>query len=165
MRARVQCDCGWQRELSEFYAGKRIRCPQCASVLDVPGEPASGLYNSPLPDRKQPDVSRRGRGCWVGVPNSCAPRRCCGGSWMIILIVIAISGVHLWRQIESDRRMFSSDQCGTEQLEQETPVAPAVPAQPDPTSPTPIKPEPARPAPPAEKAGEESADDSDEDEF
>jgi hypothetical protein len=47
MRARVRCNCGWQRELSGFYAGKRIRCPECAAIVEVPGEDARGAYMYP----------------------------------------------------------------------------------------------------------------------
>ena len=51
MRTRVQCNCGWQRELSEFYAGKRIRCADCMAIIDVPpepsGKPQTGAYLYP----------------------------------------------------------------------------------------------------------------------
>ena len=32
----LYCDCGKELRVSEQYAGKRVRCPACQSVLDVP---------------------------------------------------------------------------------------------------------------------------------
>jgi hypothetical protein len=53
MRTAATCSCGWRRELSEFYAGRRIRCPDCACIVEIPGEikagsvsPSADLYAS-----------------------------------------------------------------------------------------------------------------------
>jgi len=97
MRTRAYCSCGWQRELSEFYAGKRIRCPDCLAIVDVPGESAEGLYNSALPIRP----SRKARpGQWVPVGNDGVNPLCRVGNgvfaFMIVLFVI-INGLHLLR--------------------------------------------------------------------
>ena len=32
--------CNYSRELPDAYAGKKIRCPQCAAALEIPGGPA-----------------------------------------------------------------------------------------------------------------------------
>ena len=61
MGTRAQCGCGWQLELSDFYAGKQIRCQQCENVVIVPGKSTTPLYNSPLPVRSP------GPGRWVKV--------------------------------------------------------------------------------------------------
>lgn len=94
MRTRAHCSCGWQRELSEFYAGKRIRCPDCMAIVDVPGESAQGLYNSALPARP----TRRGQ--WVPVGNDEVNPLCRVGNgvfaFMIVLFVV-INGLHLLR--------------------------------------------------------------------
>jgi hypothetical protein len=89
MGTRAQCGCGWQLELSEHYAGKRIRCPECARVVDIPGESTVPLYNSPLPDHAQPAP---GPGRWVPLRWSCgaAGQRQCGGAGVVILLVVAL---------------------------------------------------------------------------
>lgn len=44
MRTYVQCQCGWQRSLSPFYAGKQLRCPDCQQVVTAEGSDRGGAY-------------------------------------------------------------------------------------------------------------------------
>ncbi|MCB9893705.1 MAG: hypothetical protein H6839_04575 [Planctomycetes bacterium] len=167
MRARAQCNCGWQRELSEFYAGKRIRCPECSRVLDVPGQATAGLYNSPLPARKQPAANPARRGSWAGVPGTCGPRRCCGSPWLMIVIVMMVCGMNLWRQLDHSRYETECVQhYEIEPYEYPAPAEPSVPARSQ-AEPRSEQEHPAdRPAQePAKEPAEEPADDSKVDEF
>ena len=82
MQTRAECNCGWGLDLSDFYAGKQIRCPQCERVLQIPGESTTRLYDSRLPLRQACD------GRWVPVQYT-APRRCCGGGFLVLVIVAA----------------------------------------------------------------------------
>jgi hypothetical protein len=131
MRARVQCECGWQRELSEFYAGKRIRCPECAVVLDVPGVSAGGLYNSPLPERAKPRQRPASHGCWVGVADTCAPRRCCGGTWITILVIMFVCGMNVWRQARSEQHAVPTEGIERYERPEYVPKAPVEPESKD----------------------------------
>jgi hypothetical protein len=36
MPVEVACKCGWKKQVKMEYAGKRARCPQCASAVTVP---------------------------------------------------------------------------------------------------------------------------------
>lgn len=36
MNTRAHCSCGWSKTLSEFFAGKMVRCPQCGAVVETP---------------------------------------------------------------------------------------------------------------------------------
>lgn len=70
MRVHAECLCGWKQSLSEFYAGKRLRCPECAAIVDVPASSsanAAGSYHyQPLANwPNAPRVTRQGR--WVSV--------------------------------------------------------------------------------------------------
>lgn len=148
MRTRAQCTCGWQRELSEFYAGKRIRCPDCLSVVEVPGESSQGLYNSRLPSRPAGD------GRWVPVrfgaarPRECTHVRCRGNGLFILVIAIVISVNAL--------RLLQRDPWTHEMLEQR-PVECTGPAAPC-SAPREAATEPAKPAreytPPTENEDE-----------
>ena len=150
MRTRVECTCGWQRELSEFYAGKRIRCPECAVVVDVPGESDRGLYNSPMPIHQKPQPERLS-GCWVSTGNRCGTR-CGGGVWIMIAVIVAISAVNVWRQIQADRALFDAEPALEESLQD--PVQKPVEVRPDERS-------PAKPAP-APTPADDSATNEDE---
>lgn len=46
MRLTAQCACGWQRSLSPFYAGRRLRCPECGQV--VPARSLTVARSRPL---------------------------------------------------------------------------------------------------------------------
>lgn len=35
MTITARCSCGWTKTLTEFYAGKMVRCPVCATVVEV----------------------------------------------------------------------------------------------------------------------------------
>jgi hypothetical protein len=41
--------CNYSRELPDAYAGKKIRCPQCAAALEIPGGPAPAPPGETLP--------------------------------------------------------------------------------------------------------------------
>ena len=68
MRTRVRCNCGWQRELSEFYSGKRIRCPECAAIVEVPGEDSRGAYLYPPMIDWPSGRHVKPQGKWVAIP-------------------------------------------------------------------------------------------------
>jgi hypothetical protein len=87
MQTRAQCSCGWQLELSQFYAGKQLRCPQCERIVSVPGESTTPLYGSKLPQRAGP-------GEWRPVRYSACTRGACRGNGtflMVMAIVIAVT--------------------------------------------------------------------------
>lgn len=71
MRVCAECLCGWKQSLSEFYAGKRLRCPECAAIVDVPGmtphdDQAGSYHYQPLAN--WPNAPREARhGAWVPV--------------------------------------------------------------------------------------------------
>lgn len=71
MRVCAECLCGWKQSLSEFYAGKRLRCPECAAIVDVPGitphdDNAGSYHYQPLAN--WPNAPREARpGAWVSV--------------------------------------------------------------------------------------------------
>lgn len=67
MRVKVRCHCGWRRELSGFYAGKRIRCADCEAILDVPGEGGDGAYVYPPLRSWETGARVRPQGQWVPV--------------------------------------------------------------------------------------------------
>lgn len=131
MRTRAHCSCGWQRELSEFYAGKRIRCPDCMAIVDVPGESAQGLYNSALPAR--PSLTAR-PGQWVPVRNAACDTPCRHGSWLfgvMIALVVIISGMRPW-QPDSWTRFFPQQrpvECTEPEAPSEEATPPAKPAR------------------------------------
>lgn len=70
MRVHAECLCGWKQSLSEFYAGKRLRCPECAAVVDVPASSSANAADSyhyqPLANwPNAPQMPRQGS--WVSV--------------------------------------------------------------------------------------------------
>jgi hypothetical protein len=92
MQTQATCRCGWQAQLSELYAGKRIRCPQCEALVEIPGASTTPLYNSPLPQHAHD-------GRWVPVKYaSCTRGHCGGGGGFVLLVVLAISLMGLLRQ-------------------------------------------------------------------
>jgi hypothetical protein len=101
----VKCNCGWQLQLSEFYAGKRIRCPECERVLDVPGESVQPLYNSRLPERAAPPA---GVGRWVPVHcsgggcGSASGGSCGGGLTFLVMVVVLMSAIGLVNRCSAD---------------------------------------------------------------
>ncbi|MBZ0136753.1 MAG: hypothetical protein K8I27_10310 [Planctomycetes bacterium] len=128
MRIRVECSCGWQRELSEFYAGKRIRCADCASVLEVPGV-SHGLYSSRHIERELNRPKQRA-GVWLPLSaGACGtnPRaeqtrgRCsrhCGNSVFLIMIAVVLA-LNIGRVLRDDSTMKHQDcapGCGFEDL-------------------------------------------------
>jgi hypothetical protein len=122
MRTRVECSCGWQRELSEFYAGKRIRCADCGCVLEVPGVSA-GLYSS---RRIETELNRPAprKGVWLPLthrPCAHVPRpagevpaaRWQGGNSLFLVLVAVIIALNIGRILQDGR-----------ELEEHTPPAP-----------------------------------------
>jgi hypothetical protein len=101
----VKCDCGWRVELSEFYAGKRIRCPDCERVLDIPGVSTQPLYNSRLPEHAKPTA---GTGRWVPVHCSgggCSVgegRQCGGALTLVVMVVVLVSAIGLMNRCSAD---------------------------------------------------------------
>jgi hypothetical protein len=63
----IQCSCGKQLQAKEEHAGKRVKCPACGAVVDVPTartavEPAAGIAPPPSPrpaPPPQPALARR----------------------------------------------------------------------------------------------------------
>ena len=49
MSVRIRCNCGYNMELPDEWAGRRGRCPQCARVLDIPAKKPSGSAMTPTP--------------------------------------------------------------------------------------------------------------------
>jgi hypothetical protein len=71
MRVCAECLCGWKQSLSEFYAGKRLRCPESAAIVEVPGvtphdDQAGSYHYQPLSN--WPNAPREARpGAWMPV--------------------------------------------------------------------------------------------------
>ena len=101
MQTRVKCSCGWTRELSQFYAGKRIRCADCNAVLEVPGA-SQGFYSSMKVEREL-NRPRDRKGVWLPLahsPQAHSPRphtersgtsRYSGNSIFFIMIAVIIA--------------------------------------------------------------------------
>lgn len=113
MRARVECSCGWKRELSQFYAGKRIRCADCGTVLEVPGI-SGGLYSSRKLERNLNRPASR-KGVWLPLtshPDAHKPRpasrscasRTCGNSIFFIMIAVIVA-LNIGRILRDDEVM------------------------------------------------------------
>jgi hypothetical protein len=96
MRTRAQCSCGWQLELSEFYAGKQLRCPQCERVVNVPGESTTPLYGSSLPQRTGP-------GEWRPVRYGTSTRGACHGSGVFVVIMVIVVFTSVLNQCRRDQ--------------------------------------------------------------
>lgn len=113
MRTRVECSCGWKRELSQFYAGKRIRCADCNAVLEVPGI-SGGLYSSSKVERDLNRPSSK-KGVWLPLAHdsgahtsrsgarSCATRHC-GNSIFFIMIAVIVA-LNIGRILQDDESM------------------------------------------------------------
>jgi hypothetical protein len=121
MRTRAHCSCGWQRELSEFYAGKRIRCPDCMALVEVPGDSVPGPYQSRLPERA-PAFARY----------TAPTRRPFQGSSLLILMLGLVLAINLWRLQRPDPWVEGIQD--VQQIERPEPEAPeaAQPARPTP---------------------------------
>lgn len=119
MRIRAHCSCGWQRELSEFYAGKRIRCPDCMALVEVPGDSGPAPYHSRLPARAP-----------TSVRYTAPVRRPFQGSSLLILMIGLVLAINLWRLQRPDPWVEGIQD--VQQLQR----------------PEPEEPQPARPTPP-----------------
>lgn len=106
MSTRVECSCGWTRELSRFYAGKRIRCADCGTVLEVPGV-SSGFYSSPGLER---ELNRK-PGTWMPLAHSQASSgrrqgvsRHLGNSIFFIMVAVIVA-LNIGRILQDDACM------------------------------------------------------------
>ncbi|MCZ7606111.1 MAG: hypothetical protein M5U25_08550 [Planctomycetota bacterium] len=62
MSLEIRCNCGWTSQVSEFYLGDRVSCPDCGRKLSV--HPQSGVpYGyAPYPTwQKRPEISQPAR--------------------------------------------------------------------------------------------------------
>src|SRR5262245_14196354 len=58
MAIRVECACGKQLSLKDELAGKKVRCPECKAVLQVPAAAAEpGVETAKAKVRPPPDES------------------------------------------------------------------------------------------------------------
>ena len=84
---RVQCPkCKTQLELDATWAGKQGRCPNCRSVLNIPGPPVASQ-----PPPKPPELADR-QGPRQAAPEAAARPR----PWMVVAIVASAVVVLCW---------------------------------------------------------------------
>jgi hypothetical protein len=59
MSLEIRCNCGWTRQVSEFYLGDRVACPDCGQKLNVHAQSGVPYGYAPYPTwQKRPAISQ-----------------------------------------------------------------------------------------------------------
>ncbi len=170
----VVCVCGPTYQISDQFAGRQVRCPQCGQVLTIPEPvpappppdpvpafmPVAIPESEPDPPPPAPEVPEAGRPDWQSGPNVAGLKirptiRRVG--IMLLVFLIGVGGGSLLRQLLGPKEVQTADAGKPiaevpEPIEERQPPPPPVPVLPPPVPvpppPVPIPPPTPVPVPP-----------------